>query len=118
MARGQSCLLQVPGVCNHDPATTVACHSNRSEHGKGASRKADDCWTVHGCSACHEWLDRRLGTPEDTEAIFNTALLRMHTIWWEIVHDPHRQRDATPREVKAARWALESCKSALAERPG
>jgi len=35
MARGRACLLQVADVCNGDRETTVACHSNLTEHEKG-----------------------------------------------------------------------------------
>jgi hypothetical protein len=63
MARGQRCLLQVPGVCQPDPTTTVACHSNQSVHGKAGARKADDHWHVHGCAACHRWLDQARPRP-------------------------------------------------------
>jgi hypothetical protein len=38
MARGQSCLLLVPGICNGDRSTVVAAHSNLSIHGKAGAR--------------------------------------------------------------------------------
>ena len=40
MAKGEPCLLRVPGVCNGDSDTTVAAHSNQSAHGKGKAMKA------------------------------------------------------------------------------
>ncbi|MCG8429567.1 MAG: DUF1364 domain-containing protein [Candidatus Omnitrophica bacterium] len=55
-AEGQMCTMQSP-FCNFDPATTVFCHSNRSEDGKGVGQKADDCFGFFGCSDCHAWYD-------------------------------------------------------------
>ena len=70
------CLFQVAGVCNRDRATTVACHSNWGEHGKAGARRADDCYSVWGCSACHAWLDQGGSSAEVKRPIFDAALLR------------------------------------------
>jgi hypothetical protein len=56
-ARGQPCQISIPSVCNNDPATTVACHANWYEYGKGMGIKAHDCYAAWGCSACHAALD-------------------------------------------------------------
>jgi hypothetical protein len=58
LARGQDCTFRVPGVCNRNPETTVWCHSNESEHGKGVGCKSHDPHGAFGCSACHDWYDR------------------------------------------------------------
>lgn len=55
-ARGEECLIESP-VCNYDPETVVACHSNESDDGKGTGQKADDCFIAFGCSACHNLVD-------------------------------------------------------------
>ena len=55
-AKGEECLIQSP-YCNNDPDTTVACHSNEGDDGKGGSQKADDCFVAFGCSACHAFVD-------------------------------------------------------------
>ncbi|MBY0239679.1 MAG: DUF1364 domain-containing protein, partial [Burkholderiaceae bacterium] len=34
-AQGQDCTLQLAGVCNYNPETTVLCHSNFLADGKG-----------------------------------------------------------------------------------
>lgn len=52
-ARGQRCMVQVPGVCNGNPETVVLAHRN----GAGMGCKADDKDAAYACSACHEWLD-------------------------------------------------------------
>lgn len=54
-AKGQPCTLEFVGVCNHNPETTVSCHITDESFGMGM--KADDSSTVHGCSACHMFLD-------------------------------------------------------------
>lgn len=62
-ARGEDCTLLIAGVCNRDPATTVLCHSNLLEHGKGLGLKAPDTKACYGCSACHDVLDGRRPRP-------------------------------------------------------
>ena len=62
-ARDRDCTLMIPGVCNRDPATTVLCHSNRLEHGKGIGLKAPDSAACFGCSDCHDVLDGRRPLP-------------------------------------------------------
>lgn len=52
-ARGKSCKVRVPGVCNGDPETVVLAHLN----GAGVGRKAPDHHGADACCACHEWLD-------------------------------------------------------------
>ncbi len=54
-ARGQPCTLKFPGVCNHDPETTVSAHI-RDRH-KGMAQKASDHSIVFSCSKCHTFLD-------------------------------------------------------------
>ena len=106
MARGQSCTMRTMH-CNGDRATTVACHSNWAEHGKAGARKADDQWHVHGCSACHAWLDQGDAPAEDKRAIFDAGMVRMRSIWHDIVSG---MQHATPREKAAAQWALDRIK--------
>jgi hypothetical protein len=77
-ARGRDCTLMIPGVCNRDPATTVLCHSNRLEHGKGIGLKAPDSKACFGCSDCHDVLDGRRPLPgwltrEQLEDTFDRA---------------------------------------------
>lgn len=104
MAEGRACLLMVPAVCNHRTDTTVACHSNWSEHGgKGERRKADDTYSVHGCAACHFWLDFGKARAEDKEAAFMAAHARQVLLWRLIAMDPKEPE----RFRNAARRALE-----------
>lgn len=104
MAKGQACMLRVPGVCNADRATTVACHSNQSKHGKAGARKADDEFHVYGCSACHYWLDFGPASAGEKAERFEAAHRWMVAIWQDIVAG---MQHATPKERAAAQWALD-----------
>lgn len=102
MAKGMPCLLLVPAVCNHRQDTTVACHSNLSIHGKAGARKADDEFSVWGCSACHAWLDQGKAAAELKERVFMEALARQVQAWRGIAtHTPFLKDRA------AAQWALD-----------
>ncbi len=104
MARGQSCLLKVPGVCNGNRETVVAAHSNFGIHGKAKSRKADDQYHVYACSACHQWLDQGKADAVIKEMAFMRAHLWMVEIWRDIVAG---FQHATPKDKAAAQWALD-----------
>ena len=62
-ARGETCHIEIPGVCNGNPETTVWCHSNLQRHGKGMGLKSMDIFGAYGCSACHDLVDRRTRRP-------------------------------------------------------
>lgn len=49
--------MRIEGVCNGDPETVVAAHSNQYIHGKGGALKAHDIFTAWACSDCHRELD-------------------------------------------------------------
>ena len=55
-ARGENCLIRIPGVCNRDDKTTVACHE---PSGSGLGMKWPDTEIAYGCSACHDEIDGR-----------------------------------------------------------
>ena len=54
-ARGQACTIRLPGICNHNPETTVLCHL----HGGGMGTKKSDLFAAFGCSDCHNEVDGR-----------------------------------------------------------
>lgn len=103
MAKGKPCMMQLPGICNNNPETTVAAHSNSQEHGKAGARKADDCYSVWACYACHSWLDQGKGAQDRKhgQAVWNTAMRRQMGEW-EKITDGLNQKDKA-----AAEWALE-----------
>jgi len=53
-ARMQECTVRIPGVCNHNPETTVLAHL-----GSGTAKRGDDTNAVYACSDCHDAIDRR-----------------------------------------------------------
>jgi hypothetical protein len=111
LAERMPCLLRVPGVCNGDPQTTVAAHSNFSIHGKAGARKADDEWSVWSCSSCHRWLDQASGdggpSYEEKLDAFMAGHQRQLREWEWIEQD--LRRPAADRA--AARWALDLVRS-------
>lgn len=59
-ARGEPCLMRIPGVCNGNPETTVLAHI-RGSGNAGKGMKPPDVSGVFACSACHDVIDRREG---------------------------------------------------------
>lgn len=103
LARGMPCLMRVPGVCNRDPATTVAAHSNQGIHGKAGARKADDHWSCWACSSCHTWLDQGPATRAAKTAAFMRGHLDQVLQWRWIAGEATRPEG----DRRAARWALD-----------
>jgi len=55
-AKGERCSFRFPGICNHNPETTVWCHINTKFKGVGV--KSPDIFGAYGCSNCHTALDQ------------------------------------------------------------
>jgi hypothetical protein len=76
-ASGMPCSLRLPGICNHNPATTVTAHLPGI--GKSMGSKVSDLHTAFACSACHTAIDtfgwERRGL---TAAMVLDAMLRGH----------------------------------------
>ena len=102
LARGQQCLLLVPGICTNDSTTVVCCHSNLAIHGKGERRKADDHYSAWGCAACHSWLDQGPAPAARKEAVFMAAHLRQVLAWRALA----LAADTHDRDRAAVLWAL------------
>jgi hypothetical protein len=54
-AKGNSCFVRLPGICNFNPETTVLAHLN----GGGIGVKKSDIQAAFACSSCHDEIDRR-----------------------------------------------------------
>ena len=64
-ARGEDCTLNIVGVCNHDPSTTVLAHlPDDSGCGKMGGKSDDVGCAVYACSACHDMIDGRVSEKE------------------------------------------------------
>ena len=107
LAQGMPCLLRVPGICNRDPGTTVAAHSNWACHGKGMARKASDAYSCWSCGACHSWLDQGPAPKATKQMAFMRAHADQVLLWRQIATDPRR----APADRKAAQWALDRLKA-------
>lgn len=84
-ARGEDCTINLEGVCNYDPQTTVWAHSNRFADGKGMGRKADDANGAYACHSCHAVYDRQMKRPDhlsldDVEEAFTLAMEKSRAI--------------------------------------
>lgn len=77
-ANGQPCTMNIMGVCNYDPATTVLAHLPGENNGTGT--KVCDLNAVDACSECHGVIDGVAPWPGDEakykEWYFRRALHR------------------------------------------
>lgn len=104
LAEGQECLLIISKRClTTEGSTTVACHENSLEAGKGMGLKADDSRTVWGCYFCHTMLDQGDMTSEQQKQVFRDAYERQIDEWRKIAEN-HCLR---PWKVKTARDVLD-----------
>ena len=83
-AKGRPCTIQIYGVCNHNPETSVLCHLP----GPGIGVKADDRHAAIGCSACHDVVDGRSQPPRslgfsrmELKVLFLEAVWRTQNVW-------------------------------------
>ena len=56
-AKGKPCMIQLWGICNGNPETTVLAHYRRGHY--AMSSKPHDILGAWACSACHDEVDRR-----------------------------------------------------------
>jgi len=91
-ARNRTCKMNAH-CCNGNRETTVWCHSNFSEHGKGLHLKAKDIFGFDGCSSCHEYFDiesRRRAMPRNERlalfyAAFTCSIMERLAEGWDFV---------------------------------
>lgn len=57
-AKGEQCQIRLPGICNHNPETTVFAHY-RLAGTCGTGIKPNDIQGAYACSSCHDEIDRR-----------------------------------------------------------
>jgi hypothetical protein len=58
LARDRECQVRLPGICNHNPETTVLAHY-RLAGTCGMGIKPHDLLGAWACSSCHDEIDRR-----------------------------------------------------------
>ena len=58
LAKDKPCLVRIPGVCNHNPETTVLAHYSLAGI-SGRGLKSPDLLGSWCCSDCHDVIDTR-----------------------------------------------------------
>ena len=87
-ARGQDCLVRLPGVCNRNPETVVLAHLG----GGGMGLKKRDVHGAFCCSSCHDEVDRRTWVFEKdyTELAHRQGVERTIDYWLDNGYDISR----------------------------
>ena len=63
-ARGEECLVRIPGVCRYDPAYTIWSHCRQGAAGKGRGKKAVDLAGAYACTSCDAVYDGQMPRPK------------------------------------------------------
>ena len=63
-AKGEGCLVRIPGVCTFRPETVIWSHYRGSAGGKGLSHKSDDICGAYCCTACDAVYDGQAKRPK------------------------------------------------------
>jgi hypothetical protein len=79
-ARNEQCTVNLVGVCNYDPSTTVLAHLPDESNGMG--KKADDLSACYACSECHDVIDRREPWPGEEHCHAEWYYRRAQTRTW------------------------------------
>lgn len=74
LAKGQDCMLRLPGICNGNPETTVLAHIRRGFFGMGI--KPVDWCGVWACSDCHDAYDGRRHASKISRERLDAEMLR------------------------------------------
>lgn len=74
-ADGQECTVRMPGICNHNPETTVLTHLPCGQ--KGMGMKGFDTVAVYACCACHDVIDGRAAGEIDWQDVLR-AIAETH----------------------------------------
>ncbi len=62
-ARGEECLVRIPGICTYDPEKTIWSHARWPDAGKGGATKAIDVAGAFCCTACDSVFDGQTPPP-------------------------------------------------------
>lgn len=84
-ARGRVCTIRIPGICNHDPETSVLAHY-RLAGTCGTGCKPDDMQGAIGCNCCHDAIDGRIKTSysrDELRLMHAEGVFRTQEIWRE-----------------------------------
>jgi len=79
-AKGQDCTLNIVGVCNYNPETTVLAHLP-SEF-KGMGNKSPDYCACFACSDCHDAIDGRTKWQSEIDAEHGYNAVKHNLEWY------------------------------------
>lgn len=82
IAHDAPCMLQLgaPGCGNH---SSVPCHSDLLQHGRGIGHKSHDALAVAGCPACHQIFTREHLGRDEYEIAWARAYARYQVWLWQ-----------------------------------
>lgn len=63
-ARGEDCLVRIPGACPFNPEMTIWSHYRGSAGGKGLGLKSDDLNGAYCCTVCDAIYDGQRPPPK------------------------------------------------------
>lgn len=62
-AKGETCTLNIAGVCSYNPETTVLAHIGFGDGGTAKRRQPGEANSVYACYACHEAIGEGRDVP-------------------------------------------------------
>ena len=79
-ARGQPCMIRLPGICSGGTETTVLAHIN----GGGMALKKPDLLGAFACDKCHGVVDGKIPTdmPEHIIELHHWQAVGRTIEWW------------------------------------
>jgi len=82
-ARGRTCTVRIPGICNGNPETSVLAHY-RLAGTCGTGIKPDDIQGAIACNSCHDVIDGRVKTEysrDELRLMHAEGVMRTLAIW-------------------------------------
>lgn len=68
-ARGQQCLVRIPGICDGGGETTVLAHYRMAGYCGTAIKPDDFAFGAFCCARCHDVVDGRCSVPIDRDLL-------------------------------------------------
>jgi hypothetical protein len=87
-ARGEDCLVRIPGGCSFDPEKTILSHFPGAAGGRGRGIKALDVCAAYACTDCDAIVDRQVKPPagmtyDDCMLCWHEGHMRTLVLWKE-----------------------------------
>jgi len=105
MARGRMPVATLPGEPD-SPETTVACHGNGPEFGKGKGLKAHDFFVIYAGANFHRWMDTGPAPREEKIAAFWCAYRHQLELWQSIIITHETTFQGKRKDYESAKNAI------------